>query len=326
MKNFKLLFIAVIAFSSLFLSCGSDNGEDNSTLKKELNGIIESLEKDGNYKMFVDALKLLNVGTINAENLTIFALSDFLIKELGFENNGIVDPIVIKRHVMKGGQSYEYLTWEYGSENEDEINYHKLYCISGEVVTIKLLGGIPILNGAEVHDGGLKVGNSYIYTISTLIPQENIVEKIIGKWKYDRSEYSIKVHIPGISEAEIIEHVEDLISQYMSYNEGCVVQFELGEDEMDHLEMKVMTIRENDVVVKNAFYFVFGTFVTTVIDNIYTKYVAEIRSTGLSLEINKNMFILMLSDLNDFPIDKEALKTALNKSDAEFSFKLFFVR
>ena len=114
--------------------------------------IIAELDKNNNLSEFVELLKTLDVADINADKLTIFAVSNAGMSKSSVKSTED-EGVVLKRHIVEGQYPPTTLT--------DSL---QITALDGTILLITIIDGVYYVNGVEIGTE-IPADNSIAYIV-----------------------------------------------------------------------------------------------------------------------------------------------------------------
>ena len=153
-KQFFSLIVATALFAAVLTSCEQKKEVDPELTPSEVqkDAIIAELSKNNNLSEFVELLKTLDITDINAEKLTIFAVSNAGMSKSSLKSTED-DGVVLRRHVVEG----QYLP----STLTDSV---QITALDGTILLITIIDGVYYANGIEIGTD-IPADNSIAYII-----------------------------------------------------------------------------------------------------------------------------------------------------------------
>lgn len=217
----------IAVFSTMFfflLVCNacsnSDDPEEPGNTKNPIEEIVSELEKGGKFKIFIQALKDME---LEDASYTVFAIQDDVFNTSQNRNVTIVSTDVIKRHIIKGA---------YPNLHTASV----LYSLENEALQVETAGAIidgnekelVYLNNTIINADYQKVGNSIIYSIDKIIPGntqtpptanekdylEWFAQRMEGRWMViDTKRYRIETDWDGYKEMVKVTDMERCVPE-----------------------------------------------------------------------------------------------------------------
>jgi uncharacterized surface protein with fasciclin (FAS1) repeats len=152
-KKFFSFIVSVALFAAVLTSCEKKEVDPKLTPSEvQKDAIIAELSKNNNLTEFVELLKTLDVADINAEKLTIFAVSNAGMSKSALKSTAD-DGVVLKRHIVEGQYSQSMLT--------DSL---QITALDGTVLLITIIEGVYYVNGIEIGTE-IPADNSIAYIV-----------------------------------------------------------------------------------------------------------------------------------------------------------------
>jgi len=152
-KNFFSIIVMTAVFAAVLTSC--EQKEENPKLtppEVQRDAIIAELSKNNNLSEFVELLKTLDVTDIDADKLTIFAVSNAGMSKSSLKSAADND-VVLKRHIVEGQYSTSTLT--------DSL---QITALDGTILLITIFDGVYYVNGIEIGTE-IPADNSIAYIV-----------------------------------------------------------------------------------------------------------------------------------------------------------------
>lgn len=168
MKKLLKLMIFSLFLSLVLTSCEDKNDDPQSEDQKQMQDILNELDKISDIGDFTTTLKNMS-GSINAGNdkITVFAIRNKINQKSTSPHNPYTLGEV-KRHIVKGGQDLLNMSGDtvIMKSIADDVLYATKY--EGQVY----INGIPL-----VSSNPTRVGDNYIYVVSDVVPEEKDMPK-----------------------------------------------------------------------------------------------------------------------------------------------------
>lgn len=186
-KTFSLMWFIAIPFMLSIVSCNKDNAPENPPVSKgdeTVQNIVQALEDNEEVSGFVEVLKKINLSDINEDKLTVFAVKNLTAAKIS--RSTMLDSVSIKRHIAVGSYSKSQLT--------DGL---VLKSVNDENLYISRTGDDVAVNGVEIEDEEIAVGNSFVYvvpevfeSIDTPIIREDSLIAVRDLWNYEMKTFA----------------------------------------------------------------------------------------------------------------------------------------
>jgi len=153
-RQFFSLIVATALFAAVLTSCEQKKEVDPELTPSEVqkDAIIAELSKNSNLSEFVELLKTLDIADIDAEELTIFAVSNVGMSKSSLKSTAD-DDVVLKRHIVEGQYSQTALT--------DSL---QITALDGTILLITIIDGVYYVNGIEIGTE-IPADNSIAYIV-----------------------------------------------------------------------------------------------------------------------------------------------------------------
>ena len=146
-------FVFAALFAAVLTSCEQKEDNPKSTPSEvQRDAIIAELSKNNNLSEFVELLKALDIAGVNAEEFTIFAVSNAGMSKSSLKSTAD-DGIVLKRHIVEGQYSQSMLT--------DSL---QITALDGTILLLTIIDGVYYVNGIEIGTE-IPADNSIAYII-----------------------------------------------------------------------------------------------------------------------------------------------------------------
>jgi len=152
-KQFFSFIVSVALFAAVLTSCEKKEVDPDLTPSEvQKDAIIAELSKNKNLSEFVELLKTLDAADIDADKLTVFAVSNAGMSKSSLKSTA-EDGVVLKRHIVEGQYSQTTLT--------DSL---QITALDGTVLLITIIDGVYYVNGIEIGTE-IPADNSIAYIV-----------------------------------------------------------------------------------------------------------------------------------------------------------------
>ena len=168
MKFLRLSAFFLSLVSLCLISCEeNDDPAELSPADKEVQEVIEELEKIPEISDFTEELKKVSIPDVETNQLTVFAVKNQELKVRSEVSENQLNQENIKRHIARGAYSIDEL--------KDSL---LLTSVSNEPLLVTNQNSIVAINGIPIETTGMKIGNSYMYIVPEVIPVNESIDSI----------------------------------------------------------------------------------------------------------------------------------------------------
>ena len=168
MKFLRLSAFFLSLVSLCLISCEeNDDPAELSPADKEVQEVIDELEKIPEISDFTEELKKVSIPDVETNQLTVFAVKNQELKVRSEVSENQLNQENIKRHIARGAYSIDEL--------KDSL---LLTSVSNEPLLVTNQNSIVAINGIPIETAGMKIGNSYMYIGPEVIPVNESIDSI----------------------------------------------------------------------------------------------------------------------------------------------------